>query len=306
MAISKITTRGMSGDTLEAGDIAANAIGASELADNAVDTAAIAATSITEAKLNADVTDGSAITTSVKPHIELGTLYPAWQGYLSDTTPAHTFTDSGATGHTILGVGASNYGNASGISHVTGNKKIGNTSIEIKGAGNSLEIAEHADWDFGSGGDFTIEGWVYYENNGAANNYDNIWLQTGSFQIGRQQSSNKLYSFTGSNSGGESSGTLTDGTWHHIAVCRHSGTLYGYVGGVKKFEYSDTTDIDYAGAAYIGNSSTAQTSHWNFDQFRLSNNARYPSGTTFTPSTTAYSSDANTKLLILIERYKAN
>ena len=56
MAISKITTRGMSGDTLEAGDIAANAIGASELADNAVDTAAIAATSITEAKLNADVT----------------------------------------------------------------------------------------------------------------------------------------------------------------------------------------------------------------------------------------------------------
>ena len=29
MAISKITTRGMSGDTLEAGDIAANAIGAS-------------------------------------------------------------------------------------------------------------------------------------------------------------------------------------------------------------------------------------------------------------------------------------
>ena len=42
MAFSKITTRGMSGDTLEAGDIAANAIGASELGDNAVDNAAIA------------------------------------------------------------------------------------------------------------------------------------------------------------------------------------------------------------------------------------------------------------------------
>ena len=77
MAISKIPGAGVSADTLEAGDIAANAIGASELADNAVDTAAIAATSITEAKLNADVTDGSAIQTGVKPHIQPGTLYPA-------------------------------------------------------------------------------------------------------------------------------------------------------------------------------------------------------------------------------------
>ena len=51
MAISKITTRGMSGDTLEAGDIAANAIGASELANNAVDTAAIADDAVTGAKI---------------------------------------------------------------------------------------------------------------------------------------------------------------------------------------------------------------------------------------------------------------
>ena len=51
MAFSKITTRGMSGDTLEAGDIAANAVGASELADNAVDTAALADNAVTNAKI---------------------------------------------------------------------------------------------------------------------------------------------------------------------------------------------------------------------------------------------------------------
>ena len=293
MAISKITTRGMSGDTLEAGDIAPNAIGASELADNAVDTAAIAATSITEAKLNADVTDGSAITTAVKPHIQPGLLYPSWQGYLSDISPAHKFTDSGATGHKVNGIG-------SGVSHSTQQKKIGNTSIEFKDYWSGLQVADHADWDFGTGGDFTVEGWVYYVNSGAedaANNYDNILVQTGAFQLARQQSSNKLYSFTGSNSGAESSGTLTNGSWHHIAICRHSGTIYGYVGGVKKFQYSDTTDIDYSGNITIGNG-TGSSTHWFLDQFRLSNNARYPSGTTFTPSTTAYSSDANTKLLI--------
>ena len=64
MAISKITTRGMSGDTLEAGDIAPNAIGASELADNAVDAGAIASGAVTAAK----VADGLI---EVNPHITL-------------------------------------------------------------------------------------------------------------------------------------------------------------------------------------------------------------------------------------------
>ena len=75
MAFSKITTRGMSGDTLEAGDIAANAIGASELADNAVDTAAIAANAVTNAKIPDDLIQ-------VKPHIKPGILKPAWSGLL--------------------------------------------------------------------------------------------------------------------------------------------------------------------------------------------------------------------------------
>ena len=75
-------------DEIVAADIAADAVGASELADDAVDTAAIAtnavtateivAGAITEAKLNADVTDGSAIQTGVKPHIIPHVLYPSY------------------------------------------------------------------------------------------------------------------------------------------------------------------------------------------------------------------------------------
>ena len=42
MAISKITTSGIAGDTLTAADIAANAVGTSELADSAVTGANIA------------------------------------------------------------------------------------------------------------------------------------------------------------------------------------------------------------------------------------------------------------------------
>ena len=87
MAFSKITTRGMSGDTLEAGDIAPNAIGASELADNAVDTAAIAATSITAAKLSSTAL---ASVEHVKPHIQPGVLQPAVAGKLLDGTTNHS------------------------------------------------------------------------------------------------------------------------------------------------------------------------------------------------------------------------
>ena len=95
MAFSKITTRGMSGDTLEAGDIAANAVGASELADNAVDAGAIASGAVTAAK----VADGLI---EVKPHIKPDLLYPAWKGLLPNHTPtSNTFTDSSASAHTL-------------------------------------------------------------------------------------------------------------------------------------------------------------------------------------------------------------
>ena len=97
MAISKISTKGMSGDTLDAGDIAPNAIGASELADNAVDTAAIAANAVTTAKItNLNVTAAKFSSTAlasvehVKPHIQPDVLYPAVEGNDLDGTDIDT------------------------------------------------------------------------------------------------------------------------------------------------------------------------------------------------------------------------
>ena len=92
-------------DEIVAADIAADAVGASELADDAVDTAAIAtnavtateiaATAVTAAKLNTDVTDGSAITTSVKPHIITDMLYPAVANIMVDGSTALSAVTTG-------------------------------------------------------------------------------------------------------------------------------------------------------------------------------------------------------------------
>ena len=119
--------------------------------------------------------------------------------------------------------------------------KPGSSSIYYPDGSDYLSIPDSDDWDVGTG-DFTIEAWTNFTNSGADNNYDNIFKQGGSFQFARQQSTNKLYMFTGSNSGSESTGTLLDGTWRHVAVCRHSGTVYAYVDGTSVFNYADTTD----------------------------------------------------------------
>jgi len=125
MAFSKITTRGMSGDTLEAGDIAANAIGASELADNAVDTAAIASGAVTAPK----VVDGLI---EVKPHIKPGTLYPAWKGLLENhVSSVYSFTDSSASAHAL--VKSDIYSGNQFTHHSAIQKKVGNSAIRFNG-----------------------------------------------------------------------------------------------------------------------------------------------------------------------------
>ncbi|MCP4929990.1 MAG: LamG domain-containing protein, partial [Gammaproteobacteria bacterium] len=171
----------------------------------------------------------------------------------------------------------------------------GTSSIYFPNGSDYLSIPDSADWDVGTG-DFTIEAWTNFTNSGADNNYDNIFKQTGAFQFARHEPSNNLYMFTGSNLGNSTTAPLADGTWRHVAVCRDSGTIYGYVNGVSVFNYSDSTDLDYASAVNIGSSDGTAT--WYLDELRFSNTARYPSGTTFTPSTTAFTADANTKLLI--------
>ena len=226
MAISKITTRGMSGDTLEAGDIAANAIGASELADNAVDTAAIAATSITEAKLNADVTDGSAIQTPTKPHIQPGTLYPAWSCLL-ETNTGYTFTDSSASGHALTPSGE--------LHHSGAQKKTGNSAIKFDGTNDIITIADHADFD--SGATATLEAWIYVESFPSAgwapifSSGDFTGSSTAGWSISSWATGNipRMGVLVNNTWNNANSSELPTNQWVHIAVVRAGGDYKVYM-----------------------------------------------------------------------------
>ena len=282
MAISKISTKGMSGDTLEAGDIAPNAIGASELADNAVDTAAIAATSITEAKLNADVTDGSAIQTPTKPHIQPGTLYPAWRGLIDGHT-GFTFTDSSATPKTITPAGSK-------VSHTAGQKKFGSTSIYFDGVvGDYLEITDHADFTFGTG-NFTIE---FFVNMGdQAGNYTTLFHSANHdvrVTIGASATAPTL-SFYSDTWDAHTSGTtdIGDNAWHHCAIVREGTDLKIYVDGALEATRASSGNSLDPDNIRIGQYATSLPFKGYIDEIRITKGLAVYTGA-FTVPTTALS-----------------
>ena len=246
-----------------------------------------------QAKDNRDYTDQHAF--QGEPHIIPNTLYPAWSGLIDNHT-GHTFTDSGNTGHTITPSGNTHHSGAT--------EKIGSTSINFDGTGDYLSVADHADFDIS--GQFTIECWVNFRTKA---NYDGIITFDGTggadFVLAFG-SDNKLHLFShagNATSVVNSGDTINLNQWYHVAVSRDgSNNTNFYLDGVYKttasFSANHTTT---SGGVKVGRYYTADDEKYldgYIDELRVSNTARYTGTSSFTPSTSAFSSDANTKLLI--------
>jgi hypothetical protein len=95
-----------------------------------------------------------------------------------------------------------------------------------------------------------------------------------------------------------------DTDWHHIAFVRNGNDLKYYFDGTQTGSTADVTGEsfgDSTNTVYIGRSqggAEAWSAYWNGyqDEYRVSDTARYTGN--FTPSTTAFTADANTLLLI--------
>jgi hypothetical protein len=88
-----------------------------------------------------------------------------------------------------------------------------------------------------------------------------------------------------------------------VAFVRSSGSITGYLNGVAGTPVSNSTNVNFAITPTIGAYSHALngSNNWagNIDELRISTSARYSAN--FTPSTTAFTSDANTILLMHME-----
>jgi hypothetical protein len=211
-----------------------------------------------------------------------------------------TFTDSSWTGaprHIITANG--------GATNTRAQSKVGDSSMVFDGTGDYLSSPDSTDWGLNGTGDFTVEFWVRLddvtatdqgivtrEDASAADGWGMPW-QTGGlgFQF-RNPGTNLTTGTTG----------VVNDTWYHVAACRYSGTIDLYLDGVSKDSVSNTTDMDdndmdLVVGRFYSNSDNYYMSGY-VDEIRISNTARYPDGTTFTPQTTAFTADSNTKLLI--------
>jgi len=183
----------------------------------------------------------------------------------------------------------------------TAQSKFGDASALFDGTGDRLDITSSADLAFGTG-DFTIECFVRYAS--VSGNQTIIDFRDGSGNVnillGNDGGSVYLY-VDGAYRIGRSGTQFTTNTWYHVALSRSSTSTRLFINGTQVHStYTDSNS--YVGTAPdIGelNSSFGLTGYGtigHIDEFRISKIARYT--TTFTPTTTAFTNDADTLLLI--------
>ena len=173
--------------------------------------------------------------------------------------------------------------------------------MAFDGTGDYLTIPDHNDFKFD--GDYTIECWFYTGSSSGGCFFSkhqagvaNIGLfinRTTAGKIRWQDDKNSIYTEVGS--------SLNNSAWHHLALVRSgsaSSNLKLYIDGTLASTQSGSTaqtqTSDVAIGYYINNNDKYLDGY--IDEYRISNVARYTGN--FTPSTSAFTEDANTVLLI--------
>jgi len=228
-----------------------------------------------------------------------------------DGTPeAQASTDASVYSHTLTF-----NGNAKIVTN-----KVGAGFIYLNGS-SQLSAPDHDDFTLGSG-DFTIETWVcltanpssgenapimtHWDGGGEINDrgwFFGVYNDSGSYRLRFIYCPNEGVSAT--NVYSTSSYTFLN-TWRHLAVVRNGSEIKFYIDGVADATSGDvlgvtiynSTELLYVGAWVTSGSISSRMTGY-LDEIRISNNARYTSN--FTASTSAFTSDTNTKLLLHFE-----
>ena len=196
--------------------------------------------------------------------------------------------------------------------------KFGNSSLRLHSNSNAvgLTIQDHSDWATGTGS-FTLEAWVRWNTNPGHialwdqfqddNNRIMIWMEnntTGLSRIEVRNAGSFVYAYNWQNGNFT---PLNSGQWYHIAIVRNgSNDPEWFTDGVARTNRSLTSgsagnsfpDFSIPFSIGQGSGGSGAFDGW-IDEFRFSNTARWTSN--FTPPTTPYLTDSNTKLLLHFE-----
>jgi hypothetical protein len=125
---------------------------------------------------------------------------------------------------------------------VTAESKYYGSSLALDGTADWVEVAGSDAFVFGTGA-FTVEAWI--KTSSAITNKDIVdFYVTGA--TGWQlfvSSTGKAQLYITASVQPQSTTSVNDGAWHHVAATRESGTLRVFADGIKEAEMSDSTNL---------------------------------------------------------------
>jgi hypothetical protein len=207
------------------------------------------------------------------------------------TNGSTTFTDSSPNPKTITP-----YGN---VQISTAQSKFSGSSMYFDGNEDYLSVPDSDDFNFG-GGDFTIDLWVNALAVGQSNNsllltkLDNatqatpfcITLMSGSYILRLYMAKSSQWDLVN----GATIGTLQQGVWSHVAVCRKNSAVYCFIdGSLSSTSYVGPDSVLNCTYPILIGSGNYSGCHFNgyIDELRISKGiARWT--TNFTPPTYSY------------------
>ena len=181
----------------------------------------------------------------------------------------------------------------------TAQKKFGTASILLDGTEDNVKVPDDTDFGFGSA-NFCLEAFIRpgsvtgiqrifdLRNGSATDTAPTMYLNGTALHYGVGNTSHI------------NGGTLATGTWYHVAVARSGGTTKLFLDGTELGTYTDANNYEVSKPLIIGanyEATPAEEFNGHIDEVRVSKAAaRFTAG--FTPTTTEYSSDLNTVLLL--------
>lgn len=179
----------------------------------------------------------------------------------------NTFLDSSTNNFTVTRVGTVTQGSFTPFTVAPNTSYSTSTnggSGYFLGASNYLSLASSSAFDLGSG-DFTIEFWIKTSANGSILARDtNENVNYGNLSV--QVIAGKLRFYCNPNSGNatgrvtlESTTTVTNNAWYHIAITRNSNSWALYVNGTSEatatssVAFRDATALLYVGCVLVSN-----------------------------------------------------
>ena len=181
----------------------------------------------------------------------------------------------------------------------TAQKKFGTASILLDGTEDNLKVPDDEDFGFGTA-NWCLEAFI---RPGSVSGIQRIFdLRDGSATdtAPTMYLNGTALHYAVGNTSQINGGTLATNTWYHVAVARSGGTTKLFLDGTELGTYTDANDYGTTTPVVIGSdyqASPTEAFNGHVDEVRISKGAaRFTAG--FTPTTSEYSADLNTVLLL--------